>query len=188
MKKICLALGILMIMSEVCFAAELPPGYLFDINNIRGLLVKTKKQYESRREQLKAEMPYLQVIPTREREIKKVEELLKTLGKEPLAIDTKKVIIDEVEDVFDALLVDANNEMQIVFLCNTMLEKYGSAQGTDVVRLVRDNAVLNYMMFDNISQMSMLGLLKSKGMSMEKTAQQERLRGKKKSNFSRSSL
>lgn len=168
MRKICLVILLSVLFSRVCVAAE-NTALIINLNKTLLLMKKAKHQYELRRKIFNAEMPYIQIIPEREEQIKKLTNIITRLGGVVENMDESKLVVDETDSIHDALLLDAGNEIQLIEMCNKILYRFDNAEAKKELGFVRDQAVVYFMMFDNISQMSMMALLRSNEMEQSRS-------------------
>ncbi len=164
MKKIgFLSLIFLILFSNNCFAQN-NEELLTQLNRSLVFMARTKKQYIVHRRQLRGEMPYIQVIPGRQKQIQQMSGLITSLGGKPGEIDESKLEITQVPSIHEALLIDGAAEIQLIEFFNILLYKYDDPQVQKTVGFLRDQSVFYFLLFDNISQMSILGLIRSQGM------------------------
>lgn len=159
MKKITffLMIFVLILSSNVCLA-KTDKELLSDLNKTIELLTKTKIQYEQHSRQFNAYMPYAQVISGRGAQIDEIKQLIKKLNKGTHVVEERALVIDEADSIFDALLIDGSNEVKVIEVYNMLLLKHKDEQLQKIIRLLRDQAISYYMLFDNTSQVSMLRL------------------------------
>ncbi|MFH2137937.1 MAG: ferritin-like domain-containing protein [Candidatus Omnitrophota bacterium] len=162
MRKTCLLVAVLMLLSADCFA-EIEKDAFRHLNKSLELMQKSVKQYSVHQRQFNAQMPYVQIIPERKRQANELAELITFLGGTPLGINIKNVSIAEVNSIHEALLSDAALEMRLIEVYNFLLYKYEDEQMQKVIEFFKGQAIIYFMMFDNISQFSILGMLESVG-------------------------
>jgi len=161
MKKIYIFVAaIIMLCAGVAFAGT-TVNLIIDANKGISLLRKTKKQCESRMKKLNAQMPYVQVVPGVGRQIRNLESLVRDKGGKVNRIDETKLIIDEADNIFEALLLDGANAIQVVEMYNKLLSKYEDPDLQKTVRELRDETMVYWMMFENIVQTSMMAMIQN---------------------------
>ena len=175
MKRICCGLVLMALVLNISNTAiaEPNPKLLKDLNQALVILTKSLVQYESRQSQFSAQMPYIRIIPGRKFQINELKKLIVNFEGVPKEIDLDAVIIEEVDNIIDGMLIDAAQELGIVEISNMLLYTYEEPELQKFAQKLRDSSNFFYMLFDNISQFSMMPLLRGKTAGMMQPERRE---------------
>ncbi len=164
MKKISFILMFVLLLTSNVFAVEKNTALFIDLNRGITVFTKAKLQYESRQKEFRVQMPYAEVAVGKAEQIQLLKDVLKKIGGKVDKIKEDQVVIEPAMSIEDALLLDAAEEIGAVAFCNLLIYKYDNPEVNKVAIKIRDQSQYYYMLYDNIAQFAVMGMLRRKEM------------------------
>lgn len=162
MKKTFLILCLIVFVFNLSGNLVAQESKLFDeLDSLSNILTKSLMNYELRQKQFNVHMPYEEIIEKRKVHITELNELIRKLNGEPKEAKAEVAVIEKMDNVVDAMMIDAREEIKIIDFCNKLLHGYDNPDVQEFATKLKDESNVAYMLFNNHSHFAMMPTMRT---------------------------